>query len=104
MNPSRYQVARQVQALNRKAAGHRLRSLKDIVSQLAVGAATAVVTTAYIGPMVRERVPGGPIGQAAIGAALVYGGTKVDGMAKGVVVGAGAALVTEAALSYFVRG
>lgn len=68
-------------------------------TQLIAASASAVVAPALLGGLV-SQLPGGPIATAGVGVALIWGGTKMDGIAKGVVVGAGAGFVTVAVLSF----
>lgn len=65
--------------------------------------AGSAIAAYKLGPMVRSAIPGtyGVIGEALLGGALVYGGFRVaDGVAAGALVGAGAGLLADAALTF----
>lgn len=63
-----------------------------VATELIAAAASATLVPTFAGPVL-SKVPGGPIGALVVGAAMVYFGSKLNGVAKGVVVGAGAGLV-----------
>ncbi len=61
--------------------------------------ASALIVPAFAGPLV-AKLPGGAFGAVAVGGLMIWGGTKLDGYAKAVVVGAGVGLMAPALLSF----
>lgn len=68
---------------------------------LAAGAA-AVIVPAFAGGLL-SKIPGGAIGQIALGAGLIYVSGKTQGMAKGVLVGTAAGIIATNLVGMFVK-
>jgi hypothetical protein len=68
------------------------------INAIVTGAAAVAAST----PMVRgftNAIPGGPIGKIAVGAAAVWGGSKLDGIAGAALTGFGVGIAMDGLLS-----
>jgi hypothetical protein len=73
-----------------------------MVTELVVAAASAVLAPQLLGGVV-SKIPGGPVGLIAAGAAGIYFGRKMTGVGKAALVGASAGLLVMAAASFVLK-